>query len=206
MKFLTALAAMLAASALAADSPAPIRFPSIKLADGTEYRDCLVRGATPAELHVTCLNGYVRIPLAKLPPDLQARFNYDPAKAALWKSERGITAESEAKFEAERAAYLAKKRNAPAVEAEKRAKRDASAVRMVGKVVEVTRGGVWLADARPVDASPEEEGRTIFVHTDSPMNKGVIFSAKMWLVGDAKRDEPGRKVLAGQSYTTTPPL
>lgn len=201
MKLIAALA-LLAASTLHAE--APKHFPSLKLTDGTEYRDAFVKSVTPAELHLTHLKGYSRIPLSKLPPELQKEFGYDGAKAALWREQTGNTPTQQAARQESINAYLAQKKGADAARAKLKAWQNASAILMTGEVTDVSRAGVWLKDAKA--ATETGKGQVIFVTGElGTLHKGNRFSAKMWPVGAVKRDEVGSKPVEALQFTTTPP-
>ena len=51
---------------------------------GVTYSNVTFGTVTPATVKIFHSSGIVRLPLAKLPPDLQQRFGYDPAQAADW--------------------------------------------------------------------------------------------------------------------------
>lgn len=62
---------------------------------GRDYHNVKVGTVDADKVHVTYDGGIGAIPLANLPPDLQKRFNYDPAKA-----KSAAIAESEARDKA----------------------------------------------------------------------------------------------------------
>lgn len=51
--------------------------------DGKVYQNVTVVKAEPDAITILDRNGGALVPLAKLPPDLQKRFNYDPAQAKI---------------------------------------------------------------------------------------------------------------------------
>ncbi len=69
--------------------------------DGTRYQDVHVWRIEDDAVTITYKNGGALVPLYKLPPSLQERFDYDPVKAK-------IAAEKRAKEDAENAAALQK--------------------------------------------------------------------------------------------------
>ncbi len=52
--------------------------------DGITYSNVTWRSVTPATVSIFHRTGVASIPLEKLPPELQKKFGYDPAKAADW--------------------------------------------------------------------------------------------------------------------------
>jgi hypothetical protein len=69
--------------------------------DGVVYSNVTFGTLTPSWVSVRHATGATTIPLAKLPPDLQKQFGYDPDKAAQWQA-------AQQKAEAERAALKKK--------------------------------------------------------------------------------------------------
>lgn len=56
--------------------------PEIKTTDGKVYRSVRIMSSTPAVLKIMHADGMAAVPLQVLPPELQARYPYDAAKAA----------------------------------------------------------------------------------------------------------------------------
>jgi hypothetical protein len=54
--------------------------------DGVTYHDVRFGRATPTSVTVFHSTGVATIPLAKLPPELQKQFGYDPQQAAAWQA------------------------------------------------------------------------------------------------------------------------
>lgn len=77
MRFLPVLAGcLLAMGAWAEDSNVTL------VIDGVTYSDVRFETNTATSVKIRHASGVARVPLAKLPADLQARFNYPPKKAA----------------------------------------------------------------------------------------------------------------------------
>jgi len=70
---LTGFSVMLASASLRADD--------WKTTDGKVYKDVSVVKAEPDAVTILHHDGGARVPLATLPPDLQKKYNYDPATA-----------------------------------------------------------------------------------------------------------------------------
>lgn len=65
--------------------------------DGVTYSNVTFGTVSPSAVSIYHSTGITRIPLAKLPPELQRRFGYDPQKAADWqKREQQAVATQEA--------------------------------------------------------------------------------------------------------------
>jgi hypothetical protein len=54
--------------------------------DGVVYEDYRFGRVTPSEITIFHKTGVATIPLAKMPPDLQKQFGYDPEKATQWQT------------------------------------------------------------------------------------------------------------------------
>lgn len=78
-----------------------------KTTDGQAYKDVKALSHDDGYVTIMYADGGARIQLSKLPPDLQNRFNYDPAKAA------AKVAATVAEEKRERAARIAEEANAP---------------------------------------------------------------------------------------------
>lgn len=52
--------------------------------DGVTYSNVTFGSVSPSSVSIRHSTGIARLPLAKLPPELQQRFGYDPQKAADW--------------------------------------------------------------------------------------------------------------------------
>ena len=81
--------------------------PSITV-EGVRYENISWGRPTPASITIYHKNGVVSIPLEKLPPSLQKRFNYDSSKAAEYRAAKN---EAEAKARAQSKADLQIKEN-----------------------------------------------------------------------------------------------
>jgi hypothetical protein len=77
----------------------PLHAEDWKTTDGKVYQDVKVIKVEDDAVTVLFSDGGARIPLIKLPPDLQKRFSYDPVKAK-------AAADARAKADAENAANL----------------------------------------------------------------------------------------------------
>jgi hypothetical protein len=75
------LLVFLAALGVASLSPSSLRAEDWKTTDGKVYQDVKVVGLQPDTVTILHQDGGASVPLANLPPDLQKRFNYDPAQA-----------------------------------------------------------------------------------------------------------------------------
>jgi len=97
----------------------------IKTTDGTVYKDAEVTGFNAYELAISYVDGLARIPFAKLPAEIQHRYNYDPTEAA--KVSAQIRADKAANWsygeQAQQAQEEAKKAEITAEDAEKAKKR-----------------------------------------------------------------------------------
>jgi len=92
-------ALILLAAAWLASPAASLRADDWKTSDGKVYQDVKVIQTQPDAVTILHKDGGALVPLAKLPPDLQKRFNYDPAKAR-------AAAEARVKDDAENAKAL----------------------------------------------------------------------------------------------------
>lgn len=79
--------------------------------DGVTYNDVRFGRVTPASVTIFHATGVATIPLAKLPPELQRQFGYDPQKAAEWQ-----VAQQKATIEARTAAAEANRKAAATME------------------------------------------------------------------------------------------
>ena len=77
----------------------PLHAEDWKTTDGTIYQDVKVIKVEDDAVTILYEDGGARIPLAKLPPDLQKKFSYDPVKAK-------AAADARAKADAESAKNL----------------------------------------------------------------------------------------------------
>ena len=77
----------------------PLHAEDWKTTDGTVYQDVKVIKVEDDAVTILYEDGGARIPLAKLPPDLQKKFSYDPVKAK-------AAADARAKADAENAKNL----------------------------------------------------------------------------------------------------
>jgi hypothetical protein len=73
--------ALLLAAALLTSFATSLRAEDWKTTDGKVYQDVKVVESNPDAVTILHKDGGALVPLANLPPDLQKRFNYDPAKA-----------------------------------------------------------------------------------------------------------------------------
>jgi hypothetical protein len=90
----TAPASPAAPPSAASDDPdAPILIPELKAA-GKTYENVRVREVTPTSVIIQYHGGMASVALADLPPDLQQRFGYEPAKAAVETARLKTEAES----------------------------------------------------------------------------------------------------------------
>lgn len=71
--------------------------------DGIIYTNVTFGTATPSSVSIFHKTGIARVPLAKLPPDLQKKFNYDPLKAADWQKREQQTIAERQKAEQQKA-------------------------------------------------------------------------------------------------------
>ena len=62
--------------------------------DGQTYSNVVFGTVSPSSVSIRHSDGIARIPLAKLPPDLQTKFGYDPENAANWQKYEAIVAET----------------------------------------------------------------------------------------------------------------
>jgi len=72
--------------------------------DGTTYSNVTWRTVTPSTVTIFHQTGVATIPLAKLSPDLQKQFGYDPQKASDWQAAQQKAAADVAKKKAEKIA------------------------------------------------------------------------------------------------------
>jgi len=75
--------ALLLAAALLTSSATSLWAEDWKTTDGKVYQDVKVINSQPDSVTILHKDGGASVPLANLPPDIQKRFNYDPAKAKL---------------------------------------------------------------------------------------------------------------------------
>ncbi len=92
--------AFFAATLLLAFSIGASRAEDWTTTDGKVYRDVKVMKAEADAVTIICKDGGALVPLSTLPPDLQQRFDYDPAKAQ-------AAADARAKANADSAKQLA---------------------------------------------------------------------------------------------------
>jgi hypothetical protein len=93
--------------------------PSIITVDGITYSNVTWRTVTPATVSIFHETGVASIPLEKLPPELQARFGYDPQKAAGYRAQELAAAQAQELLRQKREAdALAVARKQQEVEAE----------------------------------------------------------------------------------------
>ena len=88
--------------------------PSTITIDGTTYEEVRWGRLTPSTVTIFHKTGVATIALAKLPPELQKRFGYDPQRAAAWQTAEQKSAAARAKVERQQALlsqYGAKKIN-----------------------------------------------------------------------------------------------
>ena len=104
--------------------------------DGTTYSNVTFGAATPAAVKVFHSSGIASLPLAKLPPELQQRFGYDPQKAADYN--RQTQARQAAVLAQEKAAAARRKLIQDIEESEEFVR---------GKVLQITADGALITDA-----------------------------------------------------------
>jgi hypothetical protein len=64
--------------------PPALRADDWKTTDGKVYHDVQVLNSQPDSVTILHQDGGASVPLATLPPDVQAKFHYDPVKAKAW--------------------------------------------------------------------------------------------------------------------------
>jgi type IV secretory pathway VirB9-like protein len=106
--------------------------------DGVTYSNVTFGTATPSWVSVRHASGAATIPLAKLPPDLQKQFGYDPEKAAQWQA-----SQQEAQAEA------ARKKAEKIAEQQALEKKWAAAQRWNGAVDEILPDGIVVVMHSP---------------------------------------------------------
>src|SRR5206468_2491829 len=71
--------------------------------DGVTYSNVTFSASTPLSVSIRHSTGITRVPLAKLPAELQKRLGYDPQKAASWLLEQKTQQQEQERLKVERA-------------------------------------------------------------------------------------------------------
>lgn len=136
MRFMKAILAscfLVAAVSAASD---PVRFPFLQTKDGKEYAGVKVTAVEPDGVKIAHQAGVARIPLEKLPDEVQALFNFDPAKVAEYRANKAAEQQAASVKQARRKST----EQAAAMEAARRAKLEWAP--LVAIVDQVTAGGL----------------------------------------------------------------
>ena len=109
--------------------------------DGKVYQEVKVVKTEPDAITILYRDGGALVPLAKLPPDLQKRFNYDPAQA---KAAAEARAEADAK-------------NAKALQAEKEAAEKQKALALAAEKAKAKAAQANLAPSKTTSPPPSNQ-------------------------------------------------
>src|SRR6266852_4961703 len=102
MKIFTFLIVCFASVALADD---------FKAIDGKEYKNVTVSRVEPDGIVLVSKSGISKVYFTELPKEVQERFHYDPAKAAVYSAEQAATQEAFLKQQAELRRKLAEEKS-----------------------------------------------------------------------------------------------
>jgi len=179
------------------------------IVDGVTYSNVTFGTVTPLSVSIRHSSGIARLPLAKLPPELQQRFGYDPIKAAEWqaayqktqaaqkkKQEERLaeekTREAEARIQEEaRLAAEETRKRAEKEEAQQRARRIAQIEEQIGKAPNIDRlNGGFACVARYLSSHLKDPDSVRYIGWGTPKlvyNEGAPF----WQVGVKFRARSG---------------
>jgi hypothetical protein len=156
------------------------RFPTLETRDGKSFSDVLVRSVEPDGITISHAAGIAHVRFELLPDDVRKVFNFDPAKAAEYRTaqKRAIIArsEEEAKIKGEQNAVTLEKKRLASLEWEY----------ITLKVDHVLAGGLLCyrhTEGGPVGSAARGMSRIMGGGSSSVENSSTDWSTPLFVVG-----------------------